>query len=320
VEPIGERSEDEYVEGIVELTARFAAGAGCRFSAVPRHGDQEGVGCMASTSTKSLAAVALLAAALAAPYPAGAQGDGVDRLRVRPTGDRVVPTWEFEPADATAGDPPCGNARYVLSDGPEGEGPVIDESRYEVVPGEDGSVGTIIGHSLDSGEHELRIYCDRPEGNGAEQPAADYAGFLTFGRLTVTKVVEGQAPEGATFVVVVDCGPEAPGPPDGANVEAFSVELVFPAGGGTHPVIAYRYPTCQITETDDGGAQSTEIRPATVHVEDHWGHEARVTNTFVSPPPPPVSDDEPPRVATPETVAQPAAVARPVEATPTLTG
>ena len=62
--------------------------------------------------------------------------------------------------------------------------------------------------------------------------------------VTVTKVVEGEVPDGTEFVVEVDCGDEG-GP----------VELTFGAAGGTEEVFV-DFGGCTVTETDDGGAAS----------------------------------------------------------------
>jgi hypothetical protein len=99
----------------------------------------------------------------------------------------------------------------------------------------------------------------------------EFNGFIEFGNVIVEKVVEGDAPADASFVVDVSCegedlpigagaegygaGPEGGGTPT-ATVQG---QLTFGPEGGTGALVHYRGQACTITEPEDGGAVETTI-------------------------------------------------------------
>jgi hypothetical protein len=112
----------------------------------------------------------------------------------------------------------------------------------------------------------------------------------SFASLAVTKVVTGTVPDGATFVVNVDCvGGRGTSVESfdgvGATVvpESFDVDLEYGATGGLGYVYTDHGVDCTITEPEDAGAATVTIDPELVVIESPDPYEATVTNTFPDP-------------------------------------
>lgn len=74
--------------------------------------------------------------------------------------------------------------------------------------------------------------------------------------LNVTKVVDGPVPDGTTFDVQIDCDVTV-GPAADAEGGPTTQTITFDATGGTQSISVPQFqPTCTITETVDGGAET----------------------------------------------------------------
>jgi hypothetical protein len=123
--------------------------------------------------------------------------------------------------------------------------------------------------------------------------------------LTVTKAVVGTAPAGTTFTLHILCNSTVQslaGSLQGQAVD-YDEDIPFGATGGSQDFVFGGPSSCTITETADGGADSS-TGPVTVDITDPIQFNATITNTFNA-------------VATTTTEA-PAAAA--VQATPAFTG
>ena len=111
--------------------------------------------------------------------------------------------------------------------------------------------------------------------------------------IRVTKVVEGVAPPGTEFLVVVSCDNRDP------------VNLTFPAEGGTKDAIinpAFRNRDCSITETPPGnGCDTVTIDPEVVTLigDTEATYPVTVTNTCPEPEPEPAPAAAAPAAAVP---------------------
>jgi hypothetical protein len=85
--------------------------------------------------------------------------------------------------------------------------------------------------------------------------------------LTITKVVQGDAPADASFTILVSC--EASG----------EHQLLFGAEGGSDSVVFTGPDECDITEPADGGASST-TGLATVQITEPIAYAQTVVNVF----------------------------------------
>ncbi len=162
---------------------------------------------------------------------------------------------------------------------------------------------------------------------GDEVFDADYAG------LDVTKVVEGDAPEGTEFVIRVAC--------EGSDADDVGpYDLAFDTDGGTNRVWFSDTHECELTETDDGGAESTTIvsedcalgpqevagnGAESVVIVEPVRCDATVTNVFpttpdTGPPTTPTTGGALTTTSQPSGGVSPAAAARPTRANPTFTG
>ncbi|MDE0802554.1 MAG: hypothetical protein OSA99_04440 [Acidimicrobiales bacterium] len=165
----------------------------------------------------------------------------------------------------------------------------------------------------------------------------DYAG------LDVTKAIEGPVPDGTEFVVEVDCafigleggqgeGPELP--------DAGPYDLTFAADGGTNRVWFSDQHSCELTETEDGGAQSTTFVSEDCGAEGPGGEgatgngaelvaildadqcDATVTNVFAATTTGSTTTTSTTTTSTtePDDDVSPATAAQPTTASPTFTG
>jgi hypothetical protein len=108
--------------------------------------------------------------------------------------------------------------------------------------------------------------------------------------LTVTKAVVGD-PGGATFDILVDCvADEANGmvpvpielAQDTDYPNPFSTTLTFGPDGGSQDIVFDGAYTCEVTETDTGGASSV-AGEGTVVIAAPIAYAITITNTFVAP-------------------------------------
>lgn len=231
------------------------------------------------------AAAALVGGALATSIsPAGA---GISTgLLTAPTFNRDAPEFTFE---ADGAEPTCDSPAVTVT-GVDGE---LDAEA--VLAFDTPLSGTFTPGDAPAGYYELSIECQ----NG-EFPETFTGGFA-FARLTVEKVLEGEAPADATFVILSDCQGED-------SDDSFAQELEFPAAGGVQDVIVYGPTTCTTSETDDGGADSSAVEnPETDFVPEPVDLATTVTNVFEASPPTPTPTPEPP-------------AALPVAVAPTFTG
>ena len=120
--------------------------------------------------------------------------------------------------------------------------------------------------------------------------------------LTVTKTVVGTAPSTAQFTLHITCSGSS------ITVESqvtdYDEDMTFGPTGGSKLFVFTGPSLCTITETDDGGANSSS-GPVQVSIESPIDYSAEITNTF-----------DP--VVTPTTA--PAAAAAAVQTTATFTG
>ena len=140
---------------------------------------------------------------------------------------------------------------------------------------------------------------------GAAPVAAQTTTIPELATLTVTKTVVGTPPPGTTFMLHLTCvGIERPSAVD-SNIPqavAYDEDIEFGPAGGSKDFEFTGGSSCDVTETDDGGATSNS-GPVNVVIDSPTEFNAEITNTFVA--------------AT--TAAPPAAVAA-VAAAPTFTG
>lgn len=89
---------------------------------------------------------------------------------------------------------------------------------------------------------------------------------LSIAAVTVTKVVQGEVPDDATFAVTVSCaggvGLVAQDGAFGAEGGGFFIDTSFSFGptGGSKYLVAYTPQGCTVSETDDGGAIDSALR------------------------------------------------------------
>ncbi len=121
--------------------------------------------------------------------------------------------------------------------------------------------------------------------------------------LTVTKTVAGTAPTDAEFTLHLTCTPEELDGAAQTNVAAYDEDITFGSTGGSEDFTFTSASLCEVTEVDDGGADSS-TGPVNVDILEPIAYSAEITNTF-----------DP---ATTSTTA--AAAAEAVEATAAFTG
>lgn len=164
-------------------------------------------------------------------------------VTVFPSGNPDQAVWDYEIDDLT-----CINGSTVTVAG-------VDAT---VTPTEDqtGTISFPVG--TPGGSYLATFECDTGKGVVSGTLA------LTFAAVTVTKVVEGEAPADATFPVTVACNTAA-----GAGVSTefgegtagivLDTEITFPATGGSQYLVAYTPQSCSIAELDDAGAVSATL-------------------------------------------------------------
>lgn len=258
-----------------DIAAVGSAHTGSQKKAVP----------MSHARLRALVVAAVLAGTIGAASPAGAGVPGGNQLISEPTFNRDEPEFTFAPE----GDPSCTGETVSLT-GPDGE---LDPEG--LVTFATPLSGTFAPGDAPAGYYTLTIECQN--GEFPETWVAEFA----FARLTIEKVVEGEAPAGTTFTIEADCFA------DGQEGYDFTEVREFPAAGGTQDVILYGGALCTTTETDDGGATSSEVTdPETDFVPAPVDLTTTVTNTF--------------EAEEPEPTPEPPPAALPVALAPTFTG
>lgn len=245
------------------------------------------------------AALSLLVTAFIAFAPGDARaGTGFEPvITVTPTGNDERPEWEYswEVAD---GEEDCATNIRIFPEGAESQDDEIDTA--VVLEETSATAGTFALPELQAGVYEAVILVCTLNGTefefGTSQRGADP---LAFARLTLTKAVEGDAPEGSTFLVEVACESQLfeDVSIDGVVLEETDDRLVltsdhdgfdpdtiyerdFGAAGGDAQVVFYAEALCRVDETETGGAESTSIEGAEVEVDDAIEYETTVTNVF----------------------------------------
>jgi hypothetical protein len=95
--------------------------------------------------------------------------------------------------------------------------------------------------------------------------------------LTVTKTVDGTAPDGTQFTLHLFC--------TDANLDRvaqtteYDEDVIFGATGGSKDFVFTAPSQCTVTETDDGGANSSS-GPVDVDITEPIAYSAEIVNTF----------------------------------------
>lgn len=241
---------------------------------------------MRTSRNRTLLVAALTGAAMTLPATMVGAGEGLDVRAVVPL-ERSTPTYEF-----TTGGMPCEDPAYGVAEeegyGTEGE-VVRDDAGLVVTPDDStGLSGVFVVPDLEGGQYVFTLEC------GPDEQGLRLREFFEFRRLTVDKVVEGDVPADTAFTVHVDCAP-----PEGSNFEYgdISVDLGYGADGGSGHVIVYdtwSVANCTVTETEDGGAETVDVDPATAtFAEGDYNARSTVTNTFPAAEPTPTPTPTP---------------------------
>jgi len=214
----------------------------------------------------AVAAVPVLALLPVAPSSAGVVG-GIQVL-VTPTTERDLATFTF--VFEVTGAPCIGNVEAtVLEDG-------VTEIDATVDVGE-GTGTIVVGADVPGGFYDLVLSCETD--GGPAQGTDDFA----FARGFVVKEVEGTVPSGTEFAIDVDCeGEDDLDILEGVDAAAvFGLTFVYPAAGGEDFFVVYNSQACEVTESQDGGADSTTVE-GTFTFPDAVDETVVVTNTFVA--------------------------------------
>ena len=137
----------------------------------------------------------------------------------------------------------------------------VDGNPDAVVTLDGPNAGTIVlPEGSPGGEFQVTLDCTTDAG------PQSFRSFVDFGQVVIEKVVEGDVPADATFVVDVTCETGALGAaaeygaaPEGFFLDPLQGQVTFGAGGGTDYLVHYSGQDCTITEPEDGGAVSTTI-------------------------------------------------------------
>jgi hypothetical protein len=135
----------------------------------------------------------------------------------------------------------------------------------------------------------------RPEPNceisgpPADEPIATQR-LATCATLRVTKVVNGTAPAGTTFTVLVQCTSTDPDPRTRAQqlppgqLPPFTTVLTFPAGGGTQDVLIAGLSSCNVSEAPPPpGCTLAGVTPPTTEILAPQVYPVFVTNNCATP-------------------------------------
>lgn len=119
--------------------------------------------------------------------------------------------------------------------------------------GTDDAGTVLVPDSIAFGDIMVRVTCEAA-GGPYEQT---FPASREYAALDVTKVVEGDPAAGTTYTVRVDCsGSDAEA---AAGDDTAPYDLVFATAGGTDRVWFFDAHSCDVSETDDGGAESSSV-------------------------------------------------------------
>ena len=138
-------------------------------------------------------------------------------MTVDPTGNRAVPEFDFS-VDAQV---QCDSGQTEYEVRTPADEPIADGVLEVDVEGNP-LTGTFRVPGLAAGSYQFVIDCWSGE--------VVLRGDFDFARYTVAKAVDGQAPDGAVFVIDVDCDGSA-----SESSETFGVPLEFGPDGGSSP-------------------------------------------------------------------------------------
>ncbi len=123
--------------------------------------------------------------------------------------------------------------------------------------------GTFTLPQASFGEYEVVVTCTTDSGT------EHGTGFIDFGFVLIEKVVTGDVPETAQFVIDVACDSDIFTSPaaeayggesgEGFGPDAIQATLTYGPSGGTDVLVHYRGQTCTIEETETGGAQTVTV-------------------------------------------------------------
>lgn len=307
---------------------------------------------MRSNTTKRTSIIAgITAAMMLAGSAIAVAGIGII---VEPTGERADAVFDFD------GFSPCAEPDYrIWDDDNDSPGELKVGSVDVTLNNGDPAQGTFtVPDDLPGDRYWFELACDEEErngdfdilDNGGEIEPGYRVAPLGFARLFVEVEVEGDVPDGTTFEVEVTC--EVQAEPEvqprlengGENRDPvmFTETRTFDVDGGTEQVVLYdvfRFflasadfdpyvgdipAECEVTQTDDGGAESTTSEPPAnspvdVTVDAAGNYTVTFTNTF--PTAVDEEEEEPTDVeADDDEVEDEAEPAEPVEAEPDFTG
>lgn len=223
-------------------------------------------------------------------------------------GSYTDPVWSFTVRDAPTPEPICDEpAIQFISSSDPNPGDISDS----VTINDDRLSGSLDVTALPGGYNWIAFTCetDNPDVNNV------YETEFAFGRVIVEKVVEGDAPDDSVFVVNID---------DNLGDSGVQYDLQFSAAGGTQTFFAPWSGTFTVTETDDGGAESSQVEGQSVVLDLSEGSvegTATVTNVFPSADPDLQPDPEDAPDAAPEPLpTDESDPATPVVLKPAVTG
>lgn len=249
---------------------------------------------------RTTALVMALGAAMVVPVPAGA---GIQFLQPSDPANHEAPQFDFDFRTGEGSTDRCEGQELSYSIETFPDGGEVDEQAagLEVTENGDGT-GSFVVPDLAGGEYYFYRQC-----GPAEEPIRQSGGFQ-FSRVLLTKAVEGDVPDDATFTAAVDCA--TLGDPILEETRDFGSE------GGSAQVVFYESEAqCEITEPAQGGAESVDIAPETLTYTEYADGASTITNTFPAAPEPTEEPTE--EVEDTEDEAEPA---EPVEAEPDYTG
>ena len=198
----------------------------------------------ASKALVALAITALVGAFTVTVASAGPQPDPF--LAVDPVSEEVEqPTFDFEVIGQ-----PCLDDTTVEVEG-------VPDAQITLDSPNSGTI--VLPEGTPGGGLEVTLTCTTDAGTQT------FTGFIEFGNVIVEKVVGGDAPADASFVVDVTCeggiesSPEYGASPEGFDPGSLQGQVTFGPGGGTDFLVHYSGQECTITEPEDGGASETTI-------------------------------------------------------------
>jgi hypothetical protein len=97
--------------------------------------------------------------------------------------------------------------------------------------------------------------------------------------LTVTKTVDGTAPADAEFVLHIRCLSDQDEEGAAPRAVDYDEDITFGSTGGSEEFEFFDVSSCEITEVDDGGADSNS-GPVSIDILEPIAYSAEIINTF----------------------------------------